>query len=631
MLTLLALLSCHGDPTPQGDDTGPAGCGPAVLQVSEGQLSLSRQGCGALSLAGQVLGEGSLQLRLDVLDDGSTGAPARVQPVITGNGVWTGLSLAGAWSLDGAADPVLWRQGYESWSWSGVQALAPLSLDADGLPALGGDGDATSVIWEVSGTSWWGGLVGRPDGASLLLAAQSAALSRFAVAVEADQAWVIWGHRGERVAVDAEHELALDPLVLALGTDAQALQVDWATAVADRVPPRPLDPGPPTGWATWYQLYSGVTQDQVLADLAAAAEVNQDAALAPLEVFQVDDGWEQRWGDWTANDRFPDGMASLAAQISAAGMRPGLWMAPFYVSVDSPTFAAHADWWVRGSDDQPLTYTGPGGTYAVIDATHPQAGPWMAQQVADRVAEGWTWLKLDFLYAGAEEGQRYADVTGIQAYHLGMQQIRGAAPDAWILACGAPLLPTVGYVEQYRTGADIAFELFPDPDPAFLRWQARSTAARNFANGRWWWSDADQVLVRPPFTEAQARGAVVANAVSGGAWLLGDDLPGLDPARLALALEPEVVALRGTAAVPQAPLAFPSGPDASPLVERGNPDDQVPQRWIFPDGTIALLNLSEGSLDLDGPGGLELLTGRQAAAGPLSLAPGEGQLWQPTP
>ena len=42
------------------------------------------------------------------------------------------------------------------------------------------------------------------------------------------------------------------------------------------------------------------------------------------------------------------------------------------------------------------------------------------------------------------EGQRVQDVTGIEAYHLGMQIMREAAGDAWILACGAPLLPTVG-------------------------------------------------------------------------------------------------------------------------------------------------------------------------------------------
>jgi hypothetical protein len=187
----------------------------------------------------------------------------------------------------------------------------------------------------------------------------------------------------------------------------------------------------------------------------------------------------------------------------------------------------------------------------------------------------------------------------------------------------------VGWAEQYRTGADIAFEVSPDPDPAYLRWQARSTAARAFTNGRWWWIDPDQLILRAPFEPVQARGAVVAQAVSGGAWLLGDDLSALPEDRLGLALHPDAVALRGQSARPQDPLAWPSGLDASPTVERLVPDDQVPVRWDFPDGTVALLNLSPEPVEVDGPGGVELLTGEEAAAGPRTLDPGQGELWRP--
>ncbi|MCK6502219.1 alpha-galactosidase [Myxococcota bacterium] len=625
LAALALLLSCQG---PQGgDDTAAVGCPVATVQVVGQGLSLSAGACGELLLEPRVLGEGTLTLAWAEQGEGV------VQPVLTAGedgATWTGLALEGTWTLDGAQDPVLLRQGYQSWSWSGVEALVGPALDGEGLPVPGGDGDGLSVVDEAPGTSWWGGLVGRPDGASFLLGATRARESRVYVAADPDTAWVVWGHRGEEITLAAGQSLALDPLFLDLGADPLLLLDAWATAVAAAVPPRPLGEQPPTGWATWYQYYSEVTEAEVQQNLAVAQALASRGDLAPLQVFQLDDGWQVRWGDWTAGDDFPSGMAALAAQIQDAGMTPGLWMAPFYVSRDSATYAAHPDWWVKDQDGVEIRFSNLGtGDYAIVDATHPDAGAWMAQQVADRVAEGWTYLKLDFLYAGAQEGQRHADVTGIQAYQHGMALLREAAGDAWVLACGAPLLPSVGWAEQFRTGADIAFEISPDPDPAYLRWQARSTAARSFTNGRWWWVDPDQLILREPFDPVRARGAVVAQAVSGGAWLLGDDLAALPEDRLALALHPAAVALRGQSARPQAPLSFPSGLDASPTVERLVPDDQVPLRWTFPDGTVALLNLSDDPVEVDGPGGVELLTGEQAAAAPRTLAPGQGELWGP--
>jgi hypothetical protein len=158
-------------------------------------------------------------------------------------------------------------------------------------------------------------------------------------------------------------------------------------------------------------------------------------------------------------------------------------MAPFYVDRSTDTYAEHPDWWVTSADGVELTYTNAGtGNYAVIDATHPEAGPWMAAQVRARVDEGYGYLKLDFLYAGAEEGVRYADVTGVEAYHIALELLREAAGDAWVLACGAPMLPSVGFAESFRSGADIAFEVSPDPAQAFVRWQARQTGARSWAH-----------------------------------------------------------------------------------------------------------------------------------------------------
>ncbi|MDP6935564.1 MAG: hypothetical protein QGG40_21780, partial [Myxococcota bacterium] len=239
-------------------------------------------------------------------------------------------------------------------------------------------------------------------------------------------------------------------------------------------------------------------------------------------------------------------------------------------------------------------------------------------------------LKLDFLYAGAQEGQRHEPLTGAEAYVLAMSLMREAAGDAWILACGAPVLPTLGFADSFRTGADIAFEVDPDPRQDYVRWQARSTAARSWQNGLWWWNDPDQLIVREPFEESQVTGAVAANVVSGGTWMLGDDLASMDPGRLSRALDRELVELRGQFAKPAAPLAYLSGPDISPVAEWTTPDDEVPIWWTLEGGVVVLLNLSESTVQVKSPGGREVFSGDEVAAGEVrTLLPGAGEVWFP--
>jgi alpha-galactosidase len=631
LLPLLILAACAkgGDSGVPADAVDDASCtpGPTDLDIDGTTLAATRTGCGTWTATVAALGEGELQITLEPEGDGA------IVPVVTApdGGVLTGVTLDGTATLVGEGTTRVLRQGYQSWSWSGVVEAPEAQWDDDGLPINGGDGDASSVIFEKDWTSWWVGVHGPETGARLLVGALSATQTKWWLGYDAptERVVAVWGGRGEAMTLEAGETVRLSPVRVAFGPNESDLLADYADASAEASGARPLTAPPPVGWATWYQFYSAVTEDDVRDNLGLAAGLAARSDLAPLRVFQIDDGWQRAWGEWTAGDDFPSGMATLAADITAAGLTPGLWMAPFYVHRDTDTWRDHPDWWVRDSTGEELRFTNLGsGDYAVIDATHPEAGPWMAQQIADRVAEGWTYLKLDFLYAGAEEGVRYADVTGTEAYAIGLGLLREAAGDSWILACGAPMLPSLGFAEQYRTGADIAFEVSEEPDAAFLRWQARSTAARAWTNGTWWWIDPDQVILRPPFTEAEARAAVVAQAVSGGAWLLGDDLAGLSEDRLKMALHPEIVALRGSTATPVDLFQTVSGIDPSPVVERTQADDQVPTRWEFPDGTVALLNLSAETVTLSAPAGVEALTGVQTAAdAPWTLEPADGAIW----
>src|SRR5262249_46704592 len=105
----------------------------------------------------------------------------------------------------------------------------------------------------------------------------------------------------------------------------------WGDAFARAVgaaPPRPA----PTVWCSWYHYFTDVTEAEVDEHLAGFGKYD-----LPVDVVQVDDGWQSEIGDWLPlSDRFVS-MSDLVRRIYAAGRRTGIWVAPFLVSQRSAT------------------------------------------------------------------------------------------------------------------------------------------------------------------------------------------------------------------------------------------------------------------------------------------------------
>lgn len=593
----------------------PASCAASddTRATAEGALHLTN-GCGEAHLVDLVV-DGDGPMRVELYTDGESVLPA---VVAEGPGaVFRGLRWTGSFALEGAEPVAHWKQGFQSWSSSGVFEPGDPVRGTDGLPLVGGDG--VDTLGENAWSSWWGGLVGRADGGSLLIGVESAARTRFSVAFDGDVVHALWGGRGEAIDVLPGTTLFLDRLGVRIGPDPNQILAAWAEEVAALAQADDSAVEAPLGWSSWTVYYDDIGEDAVADELAAST-------LPPGSVFQVDDGWQVAWGDWRANDRFPGGSAGLARQIADAGYVPGLWLAPFLVDRAAPGYLENPTWWVRDAQGVELDVVG----HAVLDVTADGAEAWMVAAVADRVAEGFLFLKLDYLFAGSLEGVRSEPVTGIEAYVRGLDALRAATDGAFLLACGAPMLPTVGRADAWRSGADIAFALDPDPRLASVRSQARQTAARAFT-ARWWHLDPDSVLVRAPLTDDEATGSVAAAALAGGSWLLGDSFLGADPARAALASAPSVVSRRAGPAVPRDPLRSVSGFDVGPPVEWVQQDDAVPAVWDFADGRTVLLNLGVADLSVVGPGGVELLRGATSGAGERVLRPGVGEIWTPVP
>ena len=85
------------------------------------------------------------------------------------------------------------------------------------------------------------------------------------------------------------------------------------------------------GWCSWYHYYTKIDQQIIRANLRKSVEMGLG-----LNVFQIDDGYQQNIGDWQPRrDRFPDGMRVLAEEIKRNRMMPGIWLAPFIARPDS--------------------------------------------------------------------------------------------------------------------------------------------------------------------------------------------------------------------------------------------------------------------------------------------------------
>lgn len=288
------------------------------------------------------------------------------------------------------------------------------------------------------------------------------------------------------VAADApvEHtsiELPLDPAL-----------ARWAEGYAQAVAVPTLRPAP-TVWCSWYHYFTDVTEDDIDENLDAMDQLGLN-----VQVVQIDDGWQADIGDWlTTSARFRS-LAGTVQRIRDRGRRAGIWVAPFLVGERSALARDHPDWLVQGVS---------AGTHwqqelGALDITVSAAEAHLRRVFEWLRDLGIDYFKIDFIYAGALAGGR-ADrsASGLTAYTQGLRVIRDAiGPEAYLVGCGAPILPSVGLVDAMRVS--------PDTDPVYhprdgdLSQPAQESAvltgrARAWQHGRFWVNDPDCLIARP--------------------------------------------------------------------------------------------------------------------------------------
>lgn len=283
-----------------------------------------------------------------------------------------------------------------------------------------------------------------------------------------------------------EHTTWPGPIEAALGGWAATFAVDVRAA--------------PTAWCSWYHYFTDVTGADITENLDAMGELD-----LPIDVVQIDDGYQREIGDWLIpSDRFHS-IAGLVEQIHAAGRRAGIWVAPFLVGERSTLARQHPQWLVPGVHagrnwQQELR---------VLDVTQTAAARHLGEVFSALRGIGFDYFKLDFCYAGALAGPR---PDGIAAYREGMRLIRAAVDGGYLVGCGAPILASVGLVDAMRIGPDTAAHVEPtegDPSQPGQRYAIANGLARAWQNGRWWTNDPDCLLARPQVAQREVWAAHV--------------------------------------------------------------------------------------------------------------------------
>jgi alpha-galactosidase len=463
---------------------------------------------------------------------------------------WQSWSFTGARALDTAGEPAFpsgpWLRGIHH----GVGAPPPDRAgwhESDLVSVVGGSPPAPACLAGVLERGVGTGLVYlRPDADGVRVETEV----RFETPIAPGEVRSV-----ERVRV-------------ALGDEPSRLLEEYADELGAAADARTGSPFQ-TGWCTWYHFFHRVTEEDLLRNLEVLAASREDL---PVEVVQLDDGYQRAVGDWLeTNRRFPRGIAPLATAIRDAGFRPGIWTAPFCVTQESRVQQEHGDWLLRSGPDLHCGLLHPewskDGRVHVLDTSREEVRTHLSRTFAALAGMGFTYLKLDFLYTVAMQADAHdPHLTRAERLRRGLDAIRaGAGSDAFLLGCGCPLGAAVGAVDGMRIGPDVAPAWAPDrrsaipglePTVPATRNAVRNVLSRVWMHRRLWLNDPDCLMARTretDLTAAEITTLAASIAATGGMVIFSDELSLLSPSEramiretIALAREVDSGGARGT-------------------------------------------------------------------------------------
>ena len=227
--------------------------------------------------------------------------------------------------------------------------------------------------------------------------------------------------------------------------------------------PNPILPKSPVyGANNWYHAYGHATEDDVLREAKALAELTEGLANRPW--FIIDDCWQidradnYNGGPWRAGNKgFPD-MPGLAKKLRESGIQPGIWVRLLWDHSKS----IPASW--RSKRDPEY-----------LDPSVPEVLDHIAEDIRTVSSWGYKLIKHDFTSYDVlgrwgfemgdeltDSGWRFADETRTTAEILIelYKRILAAAGDAMVMGCNCFGHLGAGLMHLNRTGDDVSGKLW---------------------------------------------------------------------------------------------------------------------------------------------------------------------------
>lgn len=371
--------------------------------------------------------------------------------------------------------------------------------------------------------------------------------------------------RGDGHVLGGGEDIATDEVALRLGNDGEpyAELCRWADAVHAIYRPELPERG-----------FVGLTGGTMISTKAEtmSEKIRRQLTVAPslrqlgLEYFWISianlkDGLP---GNWLApnDETFPDGVRTILGEITAAGLKPGFWMNPFYLAEGSADFARMRPYLIRGADGQPASR----GTWHwgrrredgtlpplyALDPACPESLEYVGGVMRQYAEWGISYYMLDFLGSGIYAGEEQRHGFGAEHHRRFLRSLRRfQAPGTHRLVATGASLMLIGAASSSRIGLDYCegrplepqFKSYPanyvingsfGSSGAPNRNAVNNLAMWAFAHGRFFNCNSNMLTIDKPIPLSEARLAVTLFGISPSPVFLGDDLARMSPERLAM-------------------------------------------------------------------------------------------------
>ncbi|MDD2598728.1 MAG: alpha-galactosidase [Kiritimatiellae bacterium] len=346
--------------------------------------------------------------------------------------------------------------------------VTPLMEDSDALPLseMNKSLNEVAMIRHKSGNGFLVGPVG-PAEAYTTVEVRDSAL----------KAWV----QMDNVLVRAGESRRSEEIIVCFEPSSTAADI-WTRWVAATHGVR-RNKGAVYGWCSWYDRTTKIDAAHVLS-VTQTIEAHPDTF--GRGIIQIDDGYQKMDGNWSANEKFPEGMAAIAKRIRAAGCIPGIWFAPLMMNPEHPWGKQHPDAIQKNAQGiasfmNANSFHPEGANW--INPDHPESKKFLYNIISDARARGYGYIKIDFNGIGS----RFVDPakTRLQVFRELYALYRDAAGDEmYILSClGQPTRGVIGFIDAARVG--------PDSHPAHFNKCLKSVLRFQIYDNVWWHNDPD--------------------------------------------------------------------------------------------------------------------------------------------